>query len=109
MAANRIWLATTTVSLAAWQKFVRTPSGSSPSCLEAPMRLILETGGEEPKKGEQSKWRVVWRHLVRVVVVAFVLATIWLVAGSIAYPLFWFEFIFKSGFHNEALWAFGFD
>jgi hypothetical protein len=70
--------------------------------------LYFDTQSKSPDESEKPKSRF-WRGVVRFAAAGVTLATIWLVVGSIVYPLYWFEFIFKGGFHNLALAAYGFD
>jgi hypothetical protein len=70
--------------------------------------LYFDTTVKKSEESEEPKSNF-WRKPRPFAVAALVVATIWLLVGSIAYPLFWFEFVFKSGFHNWALWAYGFE
>jgi hypothetical protein len=70
--------------------------------------LYFDTETKNPDDSEKPKGRF-WRGFVGPAAAGIILATVWLVVGSIVYPLYWFEFIFKGGFHNLALASYGFD
>jgi hypothetical protein len=69
--------------------------------------LFLDTNQNEEKPEGETKSKF-WPTVFRAITVVLLGATIWVVAGSISYPLWWFEFIFKRGFLSWRLYQYGF-
>jgi hypothetical protein len=69
--------------------------------------IFLDTNlGNEQAPREPG--RKLGQGFLRFAPVLIVLLTLWVVVGSITYPLWWFEFIFKRGFLNGGLVEYGF-
>jgi hypothetical protein len=69
------------------------------------LHFLLNTDRAKEPIPPRSRERV--RTLtLRFAALLVILGTLWVVIASIAYPLYWFEFIFKNGFRNWSVIAY---
>lgn len=50
----------------------------------------------------ESRWRKVWSFFLRLTAAVAVLSTVYVVAGSILYPDWWFEYFWRGGFSDPS-------
>jgi hypothetical protein len=72
------------------------------------LRIFLDTNREEKNIAGELKGKL-GTGFLRFAAVLITLMTLWVVVGSLVYPLWWFEFIFKRGFLNWSMFVYGFD
>src|SRR5579875_512861 len=71
------------------------------------LRLFLNTETQNEDSPERQK-KEIGKNALRVAVVLLTLLSLWVLVGSVAYPLWWFEFFFRRGFLRWDLTEYGF-
>ena len=71
------------------------------------LRLFLNTETQKEDSPEHQK-KEIGKNALRLAVVLLALLTLWVLVGSVAYPLWWFELFFKRGFLRWDLTEYGF-
>lgn len=70
------------------------------------LSILLDTNGQENSAAAERR-RSIARSALRAATIAVTIATAWALVGSVIYPLYWYEFLWKGGILNFELFKYG--